>query len=351
MALSYLMDSWGATSALEREHFWVKAAWMVFVGMLCDLLDGRVARMTGTASAFGAELDSLADIVTFGLTPALLSKSLISVYFPTIHPKWAMTLVAVYALGAAVRLARYNVESARTVHPGHVTRVFRGLPTPGAAGVIASLALVRTEYDLHWLDWGFLVGAPILGFLMVSRFPYSHVINRWLAGRQSLVLVVLFLMVLFVVALHPEALAATAATLFVGYALSGPILYFTSRVFGRPRWARTSATAARISRRASPGSPPRREPPSRRSVARTRIPRSAGRRRATTGMPSRRSAPRSRPATSSHGSTGSRIRRLASAQRGTRRARSISTCWRTGLRQGRANRRSRTLAPRSVVLS
>jgi CDP-diacylglycerol--serine O-phosphatidyltransferase len=234
VALSYLMDAWGQPAGSDRrEHYWVMAAWMVGLGMLCDLLDGRVARLTGSASAFGAELDSLADVITFGVTPALLAKSLISEYFH-VHPKWAVALVAVYAIGAALRLARYNVESARTEHPGHVTRVFRGLPTPGAAGVIAALVLLRNEFNLHWLDWGFLVGAPVLGLLMVSRFPYPHLVNQWLSGRQSPVALVLLVPTLYVAIQYPEA---TLAALCVGYALSGPFFFLTGLLLGRPRWA------------------------------------------------------------------------------------------------------------------
>src|SRR5688572_24251937 len=105
------MDSWGAApGSAAREALWVKAAWMVFIGMICDVLDGRVARLTGAASTFGAELDSLADVVTFGVTPALLAKSVVQDSF-SLPSKAVTALVAVYALGAALRLARYNVES------------------------------------------------------------------------------------------------------------------------------------------------------------------------------------------------------------------------------------------------
>jgi CDP-diacylglycerol--serine O-phosphatidyltransferase len=240
LALSYLMDSWAAApGSPEREALWVKAAWMVFVGMVCDVLDGRVARLTGAASTFGAELDSLADVVTFGVTPALLAKSVVQDAF-ALPPKFVTALVAVYALGAALRLARYNVESARTSRPGHVTMIFRGLPSPAAAGVLCSLLLLRDDllrrhgFEWPWIDWVFLLGAPLLGVLMVSRFPYPHLVNRWLGGRRSPLAMVFLGLALLAVFLETEA---AAAVLFGGYAVSGPFLGLTARVLGRPRWA------------------------------------------------------------------------------------------------------------------
>jgi CDP-diacylglycerol--serine O-phosphatidyltransferase len=240
LALSYLMDSWAAgTGSAEREALWVKAAWMVFIGMICDVLDGRVARLTGAASAFGAELDSLADVVTFGVTPALLAKSVVQEAF-ALPSKVVTALVAVYALGAALRLARYNVESARTSRPGHVTMVFRGLPSPAAAGVLAALLLLRADlsrrhgFDWPWVDWAFLLGAPLLGILMVSRFPYPHLVNRWLGGRRSPLAIVFLGLALLAVFLETEA---AAAVMFAGYAVSGPLFGLVARLLGRPRWA------------------------------------------------------------------------------------------------------------------
>jgi CDP-diacylglycerol--serine O-phosphatidyltransferase len=239
LALSYLMDSFAAPDLAAREALWAKAAWMIFIGMVCDVLDGRVARLTGAASTFGAELDSLADVVTFGVTPALLAKAVVQDGFQ-LSPKLVAALVAIYALGAALRLARYNVESARTSRPGHVTMVFRGLPSPAAAGVLGSLLLLKRDLSVRhgiewaWVDWAFLLGAPVLGGLMVSRFPYPHLLNRWLGGRRSPFAIVVLGVALLGVFLETEA---AAAAMFGAYALSGPAVYLASRLTGRPRWA------------------------------------------------------------------------------------------------------------------
>lgn len=235
LAISYAVDAWGRTADVAaREQLWVKAAWMIFVGMVCDALDGRVARLTGAESAFGAELDSLADMITFGVAPALLAKSISQHALPWLPPKVATVLAMVYVLGAALRLARYNVESARVTVPNHVTRVFRGLPSPGAAGVIASIVLLRHEYGLDAVAWGLLVGAPVLGVLMISRFAFTHVMNRYLSGSRSPFVAVFLLLAVFLAVEAPEA---TLAGVFVLYAVSGPLFFLTGWLFGRPRWA------------------------------------------------------------------------------------------------------------------
>jgi len=239
LAISYGVDAWGKVAGSDAQGaLWVKAATAIFVGMICDALDGKVARLTGAASSFGAELDSLADMITFGVAPAVLAKSITQVEFPGLTPKLTTVLAAIYVLGAALRLARYNVESNRVSEPGHVTRVFRGLPSPGAAGVIASLVLFGHEVLLPDMAapvrWAFLLAPPILGFLMISRFAFAHVMNRYLAGARSPIAIVVLLVALFLVVEHPEA---SLAAIFVSYAISGPLLSLARMTIGRPRWA------------------------------------------------------------------------------------------------------------------
>jgi CDP-diacylglycerol--serine O-phosphatidyltransferase len=238
LAMSYAVDAAGSgVDSATRETLWAKAAWAIGFGMLCDVLDGFVARLTGAASSFGAELDSLADMVTFGAAPALLAKSVVQSSFPTLSAKVATALALIYLLGAALRLARYNVESNRVQEPGHRTIVFRGLPSPGAAGVIASLILVRHEFaDEHWtwVGWAFLAGAPTLGLLMVSRFGYPHLVNRFLSGQRPPLVLLLLPVVVYLAWQHLEA---AMAAVFCAYAASGPLLWVVRAAVGRPRWA------------------------------------------------------------------------------------------------------------------
>ena len=236
LALSYLLDAAGLEDPVARDALWIRAAWMVFIGMFCDALDGRIARLTRTTSSFGAQLDSLADIVTFGVVPAVLAKALLTLTFPMVSPRLLLALCVVYTIGAALRLARYNVESARVSEEGgdHVTLVFRGLPSPAAAGVIASLVLLWTVYDLRSLDWVVLFVTPLLGAFMVSRLPYPHLVNRFLEGRRPIGTVVGVIAVVFCGAVFFQE---TIAASFFLYALSGFVLFALARWTGRPPWA------------------------------------------------------------------------------------------------------------------
>lgn len=223
--------------AESRDGLVLKAAWLIFFGMFCDALDGRVARMTNTTSSFGAQLDSLADVVTFGVAPALIARVSLGFSFPNVPGKILVALAVAYLVGAALRLARYNVESARTDdteedESGHVTRVFRGLPSPAAAGVVAAMVLLKFEYKLQWMEWMLLLVTPALGFLMISRLPYSHLMNRYVDGRRPIGGVVFLIVVVFAGISFFEA---TIATAFFLYALWGPLTAAMHRVFGWPK--------------------------------------------------------------------------------------------------------------------
>ncbi|MDA1195935.1 MAG: CDP-diacylglycerol--serine O-phosphatidyltransferase [Planctomycetota bacterium] len=241
LACAYMIDAGavlGTPQAGEIESYFTKAAWLIFLGMFLDGLDGRVARMTRSTSAFGAQLDSLADVVTFGVAPALVAKTLFGVTFPDVSSRILFVVCLIYTMGAALRLARYNVESERLSREGtpHVTRVFRGLPSPAAAGVLAALLLLRGEYAapavLRWTEWAILLATPVLGLLMISRMPFSHVMNRYFdRERAGPLTVVILLVLLYLVVVH---FIETVAGLFVLYALSGPVLTLTHRLFGFP---------------------------------------------------------------------------------------------------------------------
>ena len=132
------------------------AALLVFLAMVFDGLDGAVARLTNQTSAFGAQLDSLCDMVTFGVAPAFLTKLLIEYHagadrlLPA-HPKLYYVAAAIYVLCAAMRLARFNVEVSSPAAEDH--REFSGLPSPAAAAVVCSLiAFYATRNDADSLS-------------------------------------------------------------------------------------------------------------------------------------------------------------------------------------------------------
>ncbi len=232
LGIVYLQD---AARAEDPTPLWVKAAWMIFLGMLCDALDGRVARWTRSSSPFGAQLDSLADVVTFGILPALLARSILGQAFPHVGGRLLLGVVAVYVVGATLRLARYNVESARVTSDGsqHVTMMFRGLPSPAAAGTIASLVLLYESYDLKGLEIALLLITPALGLVMISRFPYPHLANRLLEGHRGLPTVVVLICATFLGMVH---FVETIAAVFFLYAASGAVTWLVARMTGWPSW-------------------------------------------------------------------------------------------------------------------
>ena len=245
--------------ALEAADLQTYAAGAVFLAMVFDVLDGRVARLTGMTSRFGAELDSLSDMVSFGLAPAVLANAVFR------SSAWAgnvtlgrvsWVLLALYAAGAAVRLARYNVEaiSATDGSVGAKGRdYFVGLPSPAAAGLAVSFVLLHhwvshNAKDL-WVEKFMALALPalmaLLGWLMVSRVRYVHVGNWFFSGRRKLVPVMLI-----------GAVLALAAAL---HELIG-ILVFGIYVLGFLAWdlgrSLAHARARRRLRRAGRAAPP-----------------------------------------------------------------------------------------------
>ncbi len=222
-----------------------KAGWLILIGMIFDALDGKVARITRTASSFGAQLDSLCDLVTFGVAPAFL------VYASTIQfikpgqpetfwlPERLVLVVCVfYAMCALIRLARFTVETTPD-EKSHLE--FQGLPSPAAAGVIAT-SLIPWNGNA-FKDWPMLlkianvlpnalpVMAFIVGVLMVSRIRYAHVVNRIFRGfRPFVTLIELALVAIFLVAFYEFAIFAT----FVAFALTGPVMWIVGRIWRKP---------------------------------------------------------------------------------------------------------------------
>ena len=214
------------------------AAILVFVAMVFDALDGQVARMTGQTTPFGAQLDSMADMVTFGVAPAFLGKVLVDWHAQadanallSAHPKLYYGAAVIYVLCAALRLARFNVETGPQ-EEDH--REFRGLPSPAAAAVVAALvALFCTRDDSRealgqalltrqQFDW-IVVAMPwalvVLGFLMVSRVPYPHAVHAIVKQRHSFPFLA-GLVVMIVVAAVEWQLALAVVTLgYVGWGL------------------------------------------------------------------------------------------------------------------------------------
>ncbi len=201
---------------LATKAQYADAAIAIFVAMLFDGLDGRVARLTNTQSSFGEQYDSMADMLSFCVAPALL------MYF------WQFTDLGkigwlgafIYTAAGALRLARFNTQIGV-----EDKRYFQGLPSPAAAALIAGMVWTKqsigiTEYDqyLTWVSWSILVGS---GILMVSNIRYYSFKDINLKGRSSFKLLLIATLIIIVTTLWPSAILFV---FFLAYALSGLIM-------------------------------------------------------------------------------------------------------------------------------
>jgi CDP-diacylglycerol--serine O-phosphatidyltransferase len=223
-----------------------EAALLILLGMVFDVLDGRVARLTKTTSDFGGQLDSLADAVTFGVAPGIMAiMANAEARFP-LHPFWtkvAWVFGIAYSCGAIARLARFNVGND---HDDKAHMEFKGLPSPGAAGVIATLVLLQgfllgprgqvvariaePEVIDRFAQYGITLALPFvaltLGYLMVSKFRYTHVANRFLRGRKPFYYLRIILLGGVFFAILPEVMGALV---FIVFAATGPLLAWRQR--------------------------------------------------------------------------------------------------------------------------
>ena len=187
----------------------------IFIAMVMDGLDGRVARMTRTQSAFGAEYDSLSDMVSFGVAPALV----IYVWALKGMGKLGWIAAFIYCVGAALRLARFNTQLEVADK-----RYFQGLPSPAAAALLAGLVWVfHSVYQIDasvvpWVAWTALATTIFAGLTMVSNIKYYSGKNINL--RKSVPFVVVLLIVLAFILISSDPPRVLFA-IFVGYALSG----------------------------------------------------------------------------------------------------------------------------------
>jgi CDP-diacylglycerol--serine O-phosphatidyltransferase len=192
------------------------AAIAIFIAMVFDGLDGRVARITNTQSAFGAEYDSMADMVSFGVAPAIVAYNF--GLFELGKIGWLAAFI--YVAGAALRLARFNtqVETADK-------NFFQGLASPAAAAVVAGMVWVCIDYDITGTDYGIVVAliTGISGLLMVSNFKYNSFKEVDWHGKVPFVALLLIMMVFIVVATAPSLVLFIV---FVLYTIAGPVNTF-----------------------------------------------------------------------------------------------------------------------------
>ncbi|MDR1942381.1 MAG: CDP-diacylglycerol--serine O-phosphatidyltransferase [Endomicrobium sp.] len=211
-----------------------RAAWLLILSIAFDMLDGRVARMTKTTSAFGVQIDSLSDFISFGIAPSIMMYQLVL----NSMGRTGIAIAILFALCSALRLAKFNVMA----EEGVVHSSFMGLPTPASAGLLISFVL---SYELFAADPGheltfktipilmksmpvFFKSMPIvmvaLSLLMVSNVPYTSFKKFKFSKPKAFGVFILILFVLILLITFPQN---TFFILFSLYILSGLIIYAT----------------------------------------------------------------------------------------------------------------------------
>ena len=191
-----------------------EAGWAMLIAGVCDGLDGRIARLTGTQSAFGAEFDSLSDMVSFGVAPALIMFSW--GFAPLGQVGWAASFI--YIACAALRLARYNVQLG-TVDK----RFFLGLQSPVAAGLVSFVPWVGYRYGLEvtpLIAYLCAIMTVFTGLLMISNYRYFSFKELNFKGTVTYMVFVFIIVLLVLVAQNPHEVLLTMCVI---YATSGPV--------------------------------------------------------------------------------------------------------------------------------
>ena len=197
------------------------AAILIYLAAILDGLDGRIARLTNTESEFGKQFDTLADVLTFGLSPALLTY----IWRLESYGRIGWLIPVLFLLCTSIRLARFNVQT-RSVD----SRYFVGLPAPAAAATVVSIIFFWSTPDEQWqLVPAFMLPTLVAtAALMISTFRYRSfkqfdLTQRW-SYRKAALLAVLLLLIVY----NPPAVFFAAATL---YTLSGPFGWLWGRIF------------------------------------------------------------------------------------------------------------------------
>ncbi len=194
-----------------------KAFIYIVLSLIADGLDGRVARLTNTASKFGVEFDSLADIVAFGVAPAMMLFFAIGENYG----RFGALVSGLFVVFGAIRLARFNVTTGE-LDP----RYFIGLPIPTAAVVLGSWIMLDIKYGSNF-DFLILIGALFLAFLMVSNFRYPSFKKINLDKKVALKVLILIIIVASFIYLYPVEAIAIILTVYVFYGfIRGVINYF-----------------------------------------------------------------------------------------------------------------------------
>jgi CDP-diacylglycerol---serine O-phosphatidyltransferase len=234
--IAIIFASEGAKLGIGQLSGFAMAGYMILLAMIADMLDGRLARMSQSTSSFGGQLDSLCDVISFGVAPAFLMLKVLerklelsSFAGEGFLERFVWLAAAAYISCAAIRLARFNVENEED-ESAHMS--FTGLPTPAAAGVVVSLIIFHQEempeadaiiYALPFLALGVAV-------LMVSRIRYPHILNQYLRGKKPFEYLIRVLLLLGLIIWKRQA---ALAMIFCGFAAGSFLKWLYYKIIRR----------------------------------------------------------------------------------------------------------------------
>jgi CDP-diacylglycerol---serine O-phosphatidyltransferase len=207
-------------------RYYEYAILLIFGSCLFDLLDGRLARMGGQDSPFGREFDSLADIISFGMAPAMLLAR--AVLYPLDKIGWAIGLI--YLICGAMRLAKFNCLAMLPKRAGSSSD-FRGLPIPMAAGFIASITfllidLYKNDHDLSASYWKYILAGAMLGLslLMISDIRYPSFKKVGLRTRGTLPAIIIAVLVIYMTIQYKYVMPVILFSVYLVYGMARPLI-------------------------------------------------------------------------------------------------------------------------------
>ncbi len=246
--IAVILASEGAPTAILRQqdvggiggvsHF-AMAGYMILLAMIADMLDGRLARMSRNTSSFGGQLDSLCDIISFGVAPAFLMLKVLEHKLKLagfagegLLERFVWLAAAAYISCAAIRLARFNVENEED-ESAHMS--FTGLPSPAAAGVIVSLIIFHQEEmpEANVIIYALPIVALGIAALMVSRIRYPHILNQYVKGKKPFAHLIRVLLLLGLIIWDRQA---ALVIIFCGFAAGSFLKWLYYKVIRRRKF-------------------------------------------------------------------------------------------------------------------
>ncbi len=225
LAIIDVFNAYAGLDEIKGDQLLIHACWLILLAAVLDALDGKIARLTRTQSAFGVNFDSLSDLVSFGVAPGILMYSLLAQG----NSRIAASVSILYAICGALRLARFNVQAAK-----EEKKSFTGLPIPGAAGVVVSSFIIFRDINSHWVFKVLPVMMVFISYLMVSNINYPSFKNIQLEKRKEFEYLFTVILLICIVVLLKQYKEYFIFAGFFGYAIYGVSKFIIIELFGMP---------------------------------------------------------------------------------------------------------------------